>query len=109
MSSERELCVIIGFLLQIFYLLVLCLCRERLTIAADPENMVFGSVEYHRTGNLVITSFQGIDQATDGYGGLLNSVVGGTFTDSVTLGFQSVGANLTIDFIVEFYGYESEW
>lgn len=80
-----------------------------MTIAADPNNMVFGSIEYPRTGSLVITSFQGIDQATDGNGGMLNMVLGGPFTDSVTLGFQSVGVNLGIDFIVEFYGYESEW
>lgn len=80
-----------------------------MTIAADPNNMVFGNIEYRRTGNLVITSFQGIDQATDGYGGMLNMVIGETFTDSVTLGFQSIGVNFGIDFIVEFYGYESEW
>lgn len=71
--------------------------------------MVFGRVEYLRTGNLIITSFQGIDQAVDGNGGILNMVIGDAFTDSVTLGFQSIGVNFGIDFIVQFYGYESEW
>lgn len=80
-----------------------------MTVAADPNNMVFASIEYRRTGNLVITAFQGMDQAVDGNGGMLNMILGGTFTDSVTLGFQSIGVNLGIDFIVEFYGYESEW
>lgn len=72
--------------------------REHFLVAADPDTIVFGTVEYNATGNQYIYLVQGIDQATDGNGGILNMIVG------VSLGFQSASNNLGIDFIINIYG-----
>lgn len=73
-------------------------------VAADPDNIVFGNVYYNTTGSQFIYLVQGIDQNVDGSGGILSMFDGGIFSQTVVLGFQSVGINHGIDFIVEIYG-----